>query len=240
MIEYVDGSAQRSDFPWPPRYVESWRLEFDRRARAATFEGCSILDVGAGRRPTFDPDDRPLGTSYVGLDASAAELAKAPAGSYAESCAADVGVAQPELFGRFDLVVSWQVLEHVRPLSRALANMRLYLKPGGRLVAQLSGRYAAYALLNRWISHDVGGPVVAKVMRREPDSVFPAYYDGCYHSALARMLDDWSEVQIVPRYKGAAYFRFSSALQRAYLFYEEWARRGHADLATHYIVDAVR
>ena len=240
MSLHVDGSAQRIDFAWPPRYAEPWRREFDRLAEATMRPGCTILDVGSGRAPTFAPAARPEGSMYVGLDVSGEELAKAPAGSYDEAWEADITTLRPELCDRFDLVVSWQVLEHVKPLPSAFANIRRYLVPGGRCVAQLSGRYSVFALLNRMVANEVGGAIAARVMRRDRDTVFPAHYDACYEAALARMLAGWSAVEIHPRYKGAAYFNFSRTLQRLYLHYEDWTQQGRPNLATHYIVDAFR
>jgi hypothetical protein len=56
-----------------------------------------------------------------------------------------------------------------------------------------------------------------------------------------RLLEPWSETEIVPFYRGAPYFRFSRPLMRAYLAYESAAeRRGASNLATHYLVVAQR
>lgn len=169
------------------------------------------------------------------------ELRAAPPGSYDEMIGANVTTFRADLADRFDLVVSWQVLEHVKPLETALENMHGYLVPGGALVAQLSGRFAAFALLNMLIPHRVGVWVIGRLLGRDPQSVFPAHYDQCWYTALVRIMAPWTEADILPRYRGAGYFRFLNVLKNAYLLYEDWTvRRGYRNLATHYLISARR
>jgi SAM-dependent methyltransferase len=166
----------------------------------------------------------------------------APAGSYDEIVARDVAAYIPALAERFDLIVSWQALEHVRDVGRALCNLRLYLRPGGKLVAQVSGRYSAFAVANRMLPHRVAVDALNRLAGRPRESVFPAHYDRCYFAALTDLLDPaWAEAEVIPRYKAADYFNFAPLVRRAYLAYEDWTlRAGHRDLATHYIISARR
>jgi SAM-dependent methyltransferase len=225
----------------PERYREPWLAPFDALLDPDLVSGVTILDVGSGRRPAIGVDDRPPGCRYVGLDVSREELEAAPPGAYEELVVGDVTRRLPELEGRFDLIVSWQALEHVKPLAPAFENMRLYLRPGGHLVAQLSGRFAVFALVGRVVPHRAGTWLLQRLLGREPETVFPAWYDGCYYPALAQMLEPWSASEIVPRYKGGDYMRFSRVLHRLYLAYENWAERGgHRNLATHYLISAWR
>jgi hypothetical protein len=45
--------------------------------------------------------------------------------------------------------------EHVRSLETAIENCRLYLKPGGTMVTQFSGRFSYFAVANQVIPHVV-------------------------------------------------------------------------------------
>jgi hypothetical protein len=145
-----------------------------------------------------------------------------------------------ELVGSFDLVLTWQALEHVGSMELALENIRAYLRPGGSMVAQISGAFAAFALLARVIPRAVASRAMRRLLDMDPETKFPTRYDGCHPSALEALLSRWTEHRIVPRYKGGAYFRFSRALERTYLAYENWiARSGHRTLATHYVIWAV-
>lgn len=225
----------------PARYRERWRDPFDARVMAALRPGVAILDVGSGRRPALEPEQRPPGCQYVGLDISEAELKRAPAGSYDEMWVSDVTRRVSELEQRFDLIVSWQVLEHVKPLDQAMDNLRAYLRPGGRLVAQFSGKFSIFGVINSVVPQRLGVWAMEKLLRREPDTVFPAYYHRCWYGAIDRILALWTEHEIMPRFVGAGYFSFSRTLQRLYLVYEAWLCRGrHQNLASHYVVTAVR
>lgn len=227
----------------PERYAEPWRDRFYASITPRLSAGMSILDVGSGRNPSLVKAERPERALYAGLDLSAEELAAAGPGAYDESIVADATAVQPALAGRFDLVLSWQVLEHVKPLPQAMDNFHLYLKPGGVLVALFSGSWSAFGIANRVLPDRVGSELVGRVMRRRNSDrpVFPAHYDGCHASALRTTLADWSSVEITPLYRGASYFHFSSVLSRLYLAYENRAkRRGMENLATHYLLVATR
>jgi SAM-dependent methyltransferase len=225
----------------PPRYAQGFRTPFDARARRALRDGVEILDVGAGRRPTIPVSDRPPGSRYVALDASAAQLELAPAGVYDETVVADLVDHLPGLEDRFGLILSWNVLEHVPHLETALSNLRSYLRPGGRLVAQFAGTFAAHALLSRLIPRALAAEAMERLLNRPRDTVFDAHYDRCRYSALDDLLAPFSTHTITTHYRDASYFRFSRLAQAVYLGYEEWALRGqHRNLATHYLVCAER
>ncbi len=225
----------------PPRYAtDTWDARFRAEIRASVADGAAVLDVGAGARPVLVGDRRPPGCRYVGLDASATELAKAPPGSYDETVVADVATFRPELAGRFDLALSFMVLEHVERLGPALDNLRAYLRPGGRLVAQMPGAFSLAALANRVVPQGTARRLLQRTQGREPGTVFPAHYDHCWYSALEALLaPPWEDVRIVPLFTGVFYLAFSAPLRAAYLAYEELAwRRGWRNLAPYYLVSA--
>ena len=228
---------------FPPRYGrDAWRMRFDERLVDALPFARRVLDVGAGSRPTVPPERRPQGSVYVGLDVDETELRAAPFGSYDELVAADITQPRPELEGRFDLVLSWFVLEHVGSLAAALRTIQSCLRPGGRVIAQFSGARAVFSVLNRMLPEALSSAVVTRAMSRRRESVFPARYDNCHYDALSRhMSTGWSTWQIVPLYVAGLYFRFAPPLLGAYLAYEEVAyRRGWRNLAPYYLVDATR
>ncbi len=221
------------------RYEARWRDAFDDALGPFLTTNSVVLDIGSGREPSISAADRPKGCHYVGLDVSERELLLAGDDAYNEIVVTDIATPDPSLAQRFDLALSWQVLEHVRPLDRTFANIHSYLRPGGVLVAQLSGKFSAFAVINQLVPHRVGVGLLRRLLARDVSTVFPAYYDRCYASALARVLAGWSDVSIVPRFYGACYFGFSRTVQRLYLRYEDWAMRsGRENLATHYLVVA--
>jgi SAM-dependent methyltransferase len=202
--------------------------------------GVRVLDVGAGRAPTIAAAGRPPGCRYVGLDASPEELAAAPDGSYDEVIVHDV--TRPlTIDAAFDIAISWQVLEHVESLPAALENLRNALADGGTLLAQLSGRYAAFALFARLLPHRLRAAAMARWLEQPQEEKFPIRYDHCTARELERLLASWSSSEIVPFYRGATYLSHLRQLQRVYLAYESaLAGRDARNLATHYLIIAKR
>jgi SAM-dependent methyltransferase len=224
-----------------PRYATYWGTEFWDEVNSTLARAGAVLDVGSGRRPTIAPEDRPAGVEYVGLDISAEELALAPEGAYDQTVAADASDLVQDLVGRFDLILSWQVLEHVRDLPHAAANFHAYARPGGAFVAMLSGRYAAYAVANRVLPAETARKFVARLRRRPLDTVFPAHYDHCDEKGLREAFSTWEQVEVIPLWRGADYFERLPGLLSLYLRYEDLAiRRGWNGLATNYVVIARR
>lgn len=223
-----------------PRY-QTWQEPFRAQMADVLRPGVTILDVGGGRHPAIRREDLPSRARYIGLDLSLREMQAAPTGSYDEMIEADIAEPVPELVGAIDLAVSWQVLEHVVSMQSAIANLHAYLRPGGRLVAHLSGGRAVFALINRAIPHALAAAALRQLLDRDPETIFPARYDACTYTGLTRVLKDWSRVRIEPRFAGAGYLGFSRPLQRLYLLAEDRLARGnHPDLATHYLVVADR
>jgi SAM-dependent methyltransferase len=213
---------------------------FQSAIRERLASDMAILDVGSGRRPALSKDEL-NGLRYVGLDVSATELTAAPEGTYGETFVTDVASRVAELVDEFELIVSWQVLEHVKDIAAALENMRAYLRPGGQLVAMLSGTFSVHGILNKLIPGSLGVRLMRDLLGRDPSSVFPAYYDRCHYRALVRLLEPWGWATVMPFYQAGAYFDFSHLLRRAYFTYEDWAwRTGRANLATHYLIVARR
>src|SRR5215213_2671096 len=206
----------------PARYAEPWVEPFEERCRSAIYPRARILDVGGGRRPSLPRASRPPGCFYVGLDTSAQELLEAGPAAYDKVYVGSVSERISELEQSFDLVASWQTLEHVRPLEAALANAHAYLRPGGRLVAMASGAFSAFAVASRLIPNSLVPVLLQRLLGREPETVFPACYDRCWHGALVKLLERWDRAEVVPFYRGANYLAFSKPLARAYLAYENW------------------
>lgn len=246
MSPTIDFGAPAEELPLvrdgrlPSRYGHQMQDELYARVLPLLFPGATVLDVGAGRHPTIAPRDRPEGCRYVGLDISGEELQAAGSDSYDQVIVADI--TSP--LGRdheFDVIVSWQVLEHVSPLAASFESLRECLRPGGTLLAQLTGSYAAFALAGRLLPHSVRVRAATRLLGHRGEEKFPVRYDRSNFGTLLAMLEPWSEATIVPFYRGATYFSFSRLLTRAYLAYESAIeRRRLVDFATHYLVIAKR
>ncbi len=225
----------------PPRYAtDSWTMPFRARLDDALRPGITILDVGAGARPMIPQGERPADCRYVGFDIDGDELRKAPEGSYDEIVVGDVCDLQESLVGRFDLVLSWLTMEHVKPVPGALFNLSRYQRPGGRFLGYLAGGRSVHAILNRLVPHSVAKLAMRHLLDREPDTVFRAHYDRCWYDPLRKVADEaWAQAEVVPLFTGGWYFRFSPIVRAPFLAYEEWAYTGnHRNLAAYYMIDA--
>lgn len=223
----------------PARYEPEWGTEFWGFVQRGLSPGATVLDVGPGRNPTIVPSARPPGTWYVGLDASEHELRAAPDGSYDETVVGDAEVPVPGLIGRFDVIVSWYVLEHIRHLDRAAAVFYSYARPGGWFVACLAGRNAVFAVANRMLPPPIAARLVARLRDRPLESVFRTHYDHCTDRGLREAFFCWQDLHIVPLWHAADYFDRLPRLQRIYLRYENWiAERAVTSLCTNYVVAA--
>jgi SAM-dependent methyltransferase len=220
----------------PARYQEPWRPLFVAHALAHCHPDMTIVDVGGGGAPTLPREARPARSTYIGLDPDSDDLA---VGDYDVRILAGASESQPGLVGSVDLILSWNVLEHVPDMPSALERFHSYLKPGGVLLSRFAGRWAVFAVASRLMPHRLRVQLLSRLIGSPPDSHFPTHYDRCTARAFDLMLADWSEHEIVPLYRAAGYFAFSRPIQRAYLTYESVAMR-IPDLATHYNVRAVR
>jgi len=119
-----------------PRMIDSdWLvmrgMAREIRALAAKVGGAglSVVDFGCGNMP-YRPVFEATGARYLGADFDGTpDIAIDAAGKMA---AADASA---------DLVVSFQVLEHVRDLATYFAEARRVLKPGGRLILSTHGTW---------------------------------------------------------------------------------------------------
>lgn len=224
----------------PDRYRDRMQDQFLARALPRLRPGVRILDVGAGRAPTLAPKTRPTGCWYVGTDRSAEELDAAPPGAYDETIVSDVTEPFPRA-DRFDLVLSWQVLEHVGDVGDALRQMGECVVPGGLLLVQTSGSRAVFSVASRMMPHRARVFAMERLLGVPAEEKFPTTRQPKTEASLRAALTGFSSVDVLPFYRGAAYFRFSRALQRLYVVYEDWAAADRRpDLATHYLVAATR
>jgi SAM-dependent methyltransferase len=105
-----------------------------------------VLEAGCGSLSHL----RLAGAHVTGIDISAAQLDRNPA--------LDVKIlgdleSYPLPAGAFDLVISWDVLEHLPAPERALANLAHALAPGGLLVLALPNRDSLKGLVTRLTPH---------------------------------------------------------------------------------------
>lgn len=227
-------SVGDSDLRWFPEDGLRHKDRFAALLGPLLRPGMRILDVGAGRDPTLGAAARPPGAVYVGMDEDPGELERA-AGFYDQTIEGDITRHDPSLDGSFDLVVSWQVFEHVRAPRDAYRNIHRYLKPGGHYAGRLTGRYALFAMMNRVLPMALTRWLLVHLTGRKPDSVFRAFYQDATLGRLRDIFGSWEHYEIRPEFDGREYFEFSRVAAAANRLYLRFARRDPR-LASYYTV----
>lgn len=117
-------------------------------AGRAPLAGKSVLDVGCGAGLLCEPLAR-LGGMVTGVDAAPENVAAAQAHAKGSGLAIDYRSGElAELnLGKFDLVTSLEVIEHVADKQAFLAGLIGHLAPGGLLILSTPNRTARSRLL---------------------------------------------------------------------------------------------
>lgn len=175
--------------------------------------GIRLLEVGGGRGPQLTPAQaEDLGVVLTVNDIDARELSLAPAG-FATARFDIAGDVDPGLFGKFDLIFSRMVFEHVKDAPRAWRNIRALLAPGGVALAFHPTLYSPPFVLNWLMPEGVSARLLKRFFPWRHDGdypKFPARYEMCFAAAsrVAPALRDagFSEVLIAPFF-GHRYLR---------------------------------
>jgi 2-polyprenyl-6-hydroxyphenyl methylase / 3-demethylubiquinone-9 3-methyltransferase len=115
----------------------------DSKARRP-LAGRSALDVGCGAGLLCEPLAR-LGAAVTGVDAAPENIAAAKAHAARSGLAIDyrAGELSDAGLGRFDIVTSMEVIEHVSDPAAFIAGLAAHLKPEGLLILSTPNRTAA-------------------------------------------------------------------------------------------------
>jgi SAM-dependent methyltransferase len=143
-----------------------------------------IVDLGGGRNCRFADAVRP-GQRLVIVDVSEEELAANTSGY--EIVLGDVTQSLPFDDGEVDLLFSRTVLEHVGDVEAAAANVARVMRPGGRTIHLVPGRYALFAIAARSLRFDVARRLLHVLQPATRGVVeFDVVYDRTHPGGLER------------------------------------------------------
>jgi len=168
----------------------------------ASYPAAQILELGAGRWPSFKIAEMPSTVeSYTVNDISAEELALLPAG-YDKACF-DVSGDASSFTDTYDVVFSRFLAEHVRDGVAMHRNVFQVLRRGGVAFHLIPTLYALPFVLNKLAPERLTTPLLKWLSpRRAISPKFPAYYSACYGNPtrMTAMLRDvgYSEIEIRP------------------------------------------
>ncbi|MCB2074244.1 MAG: class I SAM-dependent methyltransferase [Novosphingobium sp.] len=149
------------------------------RKIVAAHPDADILELGGGRWPSFRLDEMPDNlATYTVNDVSAHELSLLPSG-YEKACFDVCGDASA-FSGRYDVVFSRFLAEHVGNGRAMHRNVYEVLKPGGVAFHLIPTLFALPFVANRLMPEKLGQTVLALISRRRDISPkFPARYSAC-------------------------------------------------------------
>jgi SAM-dependent methyltransferase len=155
-----------------PDFHRGTMIEVEHRARyrwaSPLARGRTVLDAACGVGYGSAVLARGGAKRVVGIDTSEAALRAARAGAIPETefVSADIR-ALPFADGEFDLVVSFETIEHVEDPERALDELRRVLAPEGVLVISTPNRevYAAQGEDNPWHIRELTESELAEALR---------------------------------------------------------------------------
>jgi SAM-dependent methyltransferase len=122
--------------------------------------------------------------------------------------------AAVEIPGRYDLIFSRSVFEHVQDPRAAFANLAGVLAPGGVMAHVVPCRNAPFAILNRWLGNRAARRVLFAIFpEKEEHSGFQAHYRDCVPSRFRRMSRECGlEVVKLTPYYNSGYASFFAPL----------------------------
>lgn len=214
------------------------------KALVARYPAARILELGAGRWPSFQLEDMPSTIeSYTVNDISPAELSLLPEG-YDKACF-DVSGDAEHFAERYDVVFSRFLAEHVPDGIAMHRNVHRVLKPGGVAFHLIPTLYALPFIINK-IAPERLTRAILRVLspRRSISPKFPAYYSACYGSPsrMRAMLKEigYSRIEVRTFY-GHFYYEKIPLLRTVHKHFSSVAaRRKWHHLASYAYIRAVK
>jgi ubiquinone/menaquinone biosynthesis C-methylase UbiE len=230
-------------------WVESeqplWR-SFESSVRDALVEvpdGGVFVDVGGGRSCVYaDAVPRDRGVRLISVDISPEELALNVVAD--QTVVADIAQAIPFADAEVDLLVSRVVLEHVDGVPSAIRHMARVIKPGGRTIHFVPGRFATFAIAARLLPFK---PLLRLLHFAVPGSIgvveFDVHYDQTDPVALERLFRaaGFRDVRVSWTAAQADYYKTFAPAYLLIVAYQTLVRAlGLRRLAAYVMVDARR
>ena len=160
---------------------DPWEYFYESLRRIiTTYSPRTVCDIGGGAHPSLSLTEiTQANIAYTVLDISPAELDSAPAGYtkiVADICARDLRVP-----GRFDMVFSKMLAEHIQAAELFHKNVYTLLNPGGIAIHFFPTLYALPFLANKLMPEWLAGILFKVFARQDPveHKKFHAVYHWC-------------------------------------------------------------
>lgn len=173
-----------------------------------------VCDIGGGAQPLLASDEVAARLiAYSVLDVSPAETAALDRTAYdvisADACDVTLPVRHPELAGRFDVLFSQMVAEHVEVPHDFHATTFALCSPGGLAIHMFPTMYALPFVINRLMPDALANRALQFFAPRD-EAKFPAFYRWCRGPSgrqMARLREIGWEVERYVGVIGHSYYR---------------------------------
>ena len=214
------------------------------KALVAEYPKADILELGAGRYPSFRISEMPDSIStYTVNDISEHELSLLPAG-YVKACF-DVSGDAANFNDAYDVVFSRFLAEHVPDGIAMHRNVYSVLREGGTAFHLIPTLYAIPFVINKYLPEKITYQILKKLSpRRSISPKFPAYYSACFAQPkkMERILRaiGYREVEIQPFYGHFYYEKIPGVKQIHEQFSAFAARNDWTALASYAYIRVVK
>ena len=184
----------------------------------AQYSPKTVLEIGSGANPTMSIEDvRRRGIQYITSDIDAVELEKADPVFDTYCMDFSQGEIPGELLGKFDLIFSRMVNEHVKDGRLYHSNIFRMLAPGGVAVHAFSTLYSFPLVVNYLMPVKLSAALLSFFSPRDTHqhAKFPAYYSwsrGPTARSIQGFRDIGYEVISYTGYFGHEYYMHRSRL----------------------------
>lgn len=207
------------------------------KAIVAQYEMADILELGAGRWPSFALKEMPSSVrSYTVNDISEHELSLLPEG-YDKACFNVSGDASA-FRDTYDVVFSRFLAEHVPDGKAMHRNVYGVLREGGIAFHLIPTLYAVPFVINKFMPERLTSALLAKLSpTRTISPKFPAYYSACYGNPerMKRMLGDIGYRKVeVRNFYGHFYYEKIPVLKQVHERFSAIAARNDWTLLSSY------
>ena len=207
------------------------------RSIIAQYPNADVLELGGGRWPSFRLAELPdTLRSYTVNDVSEEELSLVPEG-YQKACF-DVAGDASAFEGRYDVVFSRFLAEHVRDGKAMHRNVHQVLKPGGVAFHLIPTLYALPFVINRLLPERAGQKLLDVLTpRRKISPKFPAYYSRCHGDtrAMRRMFEEIGYKRVeIRNFYGHFYYEHIPGLRDLEKLFAQMAARKQWSNVTSY------
>lgn len=183
----------------------------------------TVLDIGCGRQVSNLSQLKERANVLIGIDVVTFEISDPDLVLLAGSICDMRSIAANSI----DLAYSRSVMEHIRDVDAAYAEVNRVLKPGGRYVFLTPNFWDYASLIGCVVPNAFHGQIVRWTEGRSEEDTFPTFYKSNTYRRIARLAEQSCLMIQQFAYLGQYpnYFRFSETLFRLAWRYEKFLER---------------